>query len=783
MAQQQLVVVENNFTKGLLTEYTGLNFPENAATDCVNTEFTLIGDVIRREGIDYEVNASLLAGDRTGRAVNTYKWNNAGGNGQIEFVVTQVGPVLNFYESSAASVTTPLSGAIIGGIVTLSNYLAPNVSTFDLSSEATFADGNGYLFVYHPSILPLYVQFNYQSATLTVAPITIQIRDFLGTNDGLPINTRPQASSVQHTYNLLNQGWTSGQPWSANSTTAYVIGSIGSAAVFTVQSGLTGIVAGQNFNIVYVGSVPGMPSAGTVVASGTINSYSGTSLGLNITSALSGYSSISTNGPWIINPTSIGFITTFLSAANLYPSNADVWWYYKDDTGAYNPSTTLANVALTTGTAPSGHYIFDAFHIDRAAVTSQVGISQQVTSARPTIGAWFQGRVWYSGVNDTFQGTGDLNTYAWMENIYFSQIVSTSADFGKCYQTNDPTSSQFFDILPTDGGVITIQGCGRIFKLFPTANGLIVFAANGVWFITGSQGIGFSATDYTITRLAKIRSISSTSFVDVMGLPYFWNEEGIYEVVATQQGQLSVQPITVSTILTYYNNIPLDSKKHARGDYDPVNYVIQWIFKTQEEVDLTSRYSFDGILNYNVYNKAFFPYEVSNALSTSINGITYVASPGGIDGPVSAFKYFASNYINPTFLFTFADEHDTTYVDWKTAHPVDFTSYFVTGFKIRGQGIKRFQPQYIQVWSRIDPDIDSGYNIQGFWDYATSDVSGRMSQSQNVYYKANDFTNVQYRRHKIRGHGYALQLQVTSTDGMPFDIIGWAVIDTVNAGT
>jgi len=51
---------------------------------------------------------------------------------------------------------------------------------------------------------------------------------------------------------------------------------------------------------------------------------------------------------------------------------------------------------------------------------------------------------------------------------------------GNCYQVNDPTSDQLFDLLPTDGGVIVIQGCGSIYKLFPLQNALLVFAANGV---------------------------------------------------------------------------------------------------------------------------------------------------------------------------------------------------------------------------------------------------------------------------------------------------------------
>src|SRR6267154_156931 len=103
MPSQQISSVENNFTKGLITESTGMNFPENAATDTDNCTYTLIGDVTRRLGIDHEVNRVLNSISRTSKAINTYKWNNVGGDGLTQLVVEQVGSTLYFYKSSAAT--------------------------------------------------------------------------------------------------------------------------------------------------------------------------------------------------------------------------------------------------------------------------------------------------------------------------------------------------------------------------------------------------------------------------------------------------------------------------------------------------------------------------------------------------------------------------------------------------------------------------------------------------------------------------------------------------------
>src|ERR1700761_4477387 len=98
MPQQIIASVENNFTKGLITEATGLNFPENAATSTSNCVYTLIGDVIRRYGINFELNGSMLSAGRSNMAMSTYIWNNPGGDGNSKLFVKQIGSVLYFYD-------------------------------------------------------------------------------------------------------------------------------------------------------------------------------------------------------------------------------------------------------------------------------------------------------------------------------------------------------------------------------------------------------------------------------------------------------------------------------------------------------------------------------------------------------------------------------------------------------------------------------------------------------------------------------------------------------------
>jgi len=779
MAQQTASTVENNFSKGLITENTGLNFPENAATDTDNCEYTLIGNVLRRLGIDFEENFEEQdLGSRINSAVSMYKWKNAGGDGNTQVVVVQVGATLYFYSLSEATQTAPLSTQRLVATVNQADFVASG-GTMDTTVENTYSDGNGYLFVFNSCCEPIYCSYN--GGAVTASAINIQIRDFVGIPEATPVSARPTSLSAVHKYNLGNQGWTTKSAWGVDSPDTTSINSLGPK---TINVGtVAGITLGDTVygysNAIYW--YPGGPvqyGSGTVVFGGTVTAYSDPFLTINITSCSGfGYPTLFT---FIIYQTNEGFIDAWLASQGNYPSNADVWWYFKNASGVFDPATTQPNVSLSAGNAPQGHYIISAFNQDRGSVSGIAGLSPVKTSIRPSNGAWFQGRIWYTGVNTSSPPDTMNPFYSWSENIYFSQVnVGTAVNFGNCHQVNDPTSENLFDLLPTDGGVIQIQGCGRIDKLFPVQNGMLVFAANGVWFITGSQGIGFTASDYTITKLSSIESLSPYSYVDVVGMPYFWNEEGIYTVQPQQGGSLSVESITVTTIDSFYAEIPKQSKKYAKGAYDPIEYRIQWLYKSEEEDDVLDRYSYDRIMNYSTVNKAFYPYSIDNS-GTSINSILYVQGPGGSTSPEPGMKYLSSHPSVTSYAYSFAEEFDEDYVDWASVDPVNYDSYFVTGYKIRGQGIRKFQPQYVQVYS--NSDTSTGYKIQGLWNYANSGNSGKWTSPQTVINALGRF-NVTARRHKIRGSGYVLQYKVTSLQGMPFDIIGWATVDTINQGT
>lgn len=749
------IAVDNKFVGGLKTDFTGLNFPENCCTATSNCTFDFMGNITRRRGFDYETNSTSFSTSRTNLAISSFVWTNVDGDGNTKILVVQIGPTLYFYRQTDATVLLPLSTTKLASTITLSTF-SPSGAASSNAVECQYSSGNGFLFVFHPNLEPFYCTYN--AGTITGTAISVQIRDFTGVSENVSDNFRPTTLTAEHEYNLYNQGWTNVPAWSATSSTnnTYTTG----AKTWTVEAGLT-ITPGD---VVTMGGRLGSVFFGGI-ATGTVTSYVVTTLQINITSlAYPAYGGAPINN-WTFEEQNAGLITTWNSAAGNYPSNADVWWNFKNSSGVFDPSTTIANVTLSSAPAPKGSSILPAFDLNRTASSGVAGITTISTAVRPRTGCWFQGRVWYAGVDASFQATGNAVYTTWTENIYFSQIIEKSEQFGKCYELNAPTSETLFDLLPTDGGVITIQGCGSIYKLFSVQNGLLVFAANGIWFITGSQGIGFQANDYTITRVSAVQSISSTSFVDVLGYPVFWNEEGIYTCAPGKQGgSLDVTSLTTGSISSFFETIPLTSKRYARGVYNPLDYTIQWIYTGTEPADVTGRYEFDSVLNFNTSISSFFPWTLTS--NTEIHGINYIVGPGGSTSPSPCFKYLTS--FSGT-NFTFSEEKDLDYIDWSTD---DYVSYFITGYRIPGQGSQSAQAPYLNIYGVGDNGTEC--QVQSVWDYYTTGNSGRWSTRQHLEFGINA-KSYGIRKIRTRGRGRALQLKFTSVSGKPMSLIGWSI--------
>ncbi len=206
MARQKAVDTKIQVTRGFVTEFTPVGFPQEAAIDIENCIIDTDGSVRRRPGIDLEhsfalndVNGAVLAkGTIASVAFSTHLWEFVANSGTLNIVVQQIGTVLQFYAQIGA-----VSGNFLGEVDVLAHAVTPEKA--ELFPFET-ASGLGALFVVSEHIEPL--KITYDGSTFTVTEIIIQQRDFDGLDDGLRIDERPTVLTRNHLYNLRNQGWT-----------------------------------------------------------------------------------------------------------------------------------------------------------------------------------------------------------------------------------------------------------------------------------------------------------------------------------------------------------------------------------------------------------------------------------------------------------------------------------------------------------------------------------------------------------------------------------------------
>jgi hypothetical protein len=682
MARQQGIAKENNFTRGLITENTALSFPANACTDTSNCVFEVTGRVSRRLGFDYESGASLTNLTKTtAEKFSSFLWQAAGGDGSVNILVQQQGDNILFFDASDN--ITPSANYL--ATYTLSTALAPGSAATPGSKPASFAQGDGRLFVAHEDCTPFNVEYA-GGGSFTVNLMILLERDFLGAASANSLNTRPTetvaslaTNDPNHLYNLVNQGW--------------------------------------------------------------------------FTQALA---------EWDTERTDM-------------PSNADtVAMYRNSETDPFIAARVDSYTSFESTPAPKGHFIIDVGNPQRTETLLTNGYTATVvfdieTTKRPNSIAFFAGRVWYAGIPDE----------GWSSKVYFSQIAQTEDQYKRCYQKQDPTSEFFADLLPDDGGVINIQDLGRVQKLFAIQDALMVFADNGVWIISGFGGQGFRANEYQVRKISSVGMNSPLSVVDAKGTPLWWGEDGIYTArFAPDNGNFTVESITLNTIKSFYLDIPSFNRQFVQGAYDARDEKVYWVYYDGEYSSTNDHHKYDKVLVLNMRSGAFYPWEINDA-TPDVRGVVYV-QPGDRSS-VPVVKYPTTANISSTNEYlTFSEFYQTSYLDWETptGDSASYESYFITGYRLDGDGQRFSQPQYLFVY--LDTASNSSAFAQGIFDFTNSSSSGKWSTAQQLYNSALTYRDVNFRRLKVRGKGRSMQLKMYSEAGKPFTIIGWTVWVTGN---
>jgi len=741
MPKNDSLKVYNTFVGGLVTESTPLTFPENAVQDALNCIFDKKGDIRRRLGVNYEASAtstskSIAESTWQTQAVGSFEWKEVAGDGNRHFLVVQVDTTLYYFDINSQ----PVSGNLKAFTTDLSSFAAPAAT--DIGSELVDVSyGKGYLFVASKKIKPFYVTYNPGGDSITNTEIAIEIRDFDGVSDSLDIDEEPSSLSTEHSYNLKNQGWVS-------------------------------------------------------------------------------------PGGSVADP-----VTTYYTSQSKYPGNNKQWWVAKYASDNFDPAE-LTKIFFGNTRAPRGHYILDPFNKDRDTVSGLSGITTETTTTRPQATAFYAGRAWFGGPpEETISG-----------HIFFSQIIEDEANIPRCYQEADPTSEEISDLVDTDGGVIVIPEAGNIVSLRVTGESLLVFADNGLWEVSGSAGTGFTPTDYSVSKVSSVGIVGKRTIVDVEGTPIWWSDRGIYSIGRNQvTDRIEAQSLTEKTIQTYYDeDIPSASKVYSQGSYDSVTGRIIWGWNANGN-DTNYRYKFDRALIFDTNIGGFYPWAFGELDSNSpyifgiftlpsisrvtetdtvieaatgetvieaATGETLVADVEVIRGGQTTTIFIVAEPGVAVSEMTFAQLNDDSFVDWQANDGTgkNYSSYFETGYLLEGNVVTRRQAPHVLVYSKR---TETGYALneaeyvlqnpsscymQARWDWADNSNSSKWGRRQQVYRILKDYDNtptsldfdngfpVTVTRNKVRGSGRALHLYFDSEDGKDFDIYGWAVHFSDNAG-
>lgn len=720
MARGASITVENSFNRGLITEFTAMNFPEQAVTDADNVVFGELGRVTRRPGMDFEddyVVRATLEIDTPEEALVEYRWSSVGEDGTKTFVAQQIGARIRFFEVVEG---VSLSGSMKSFFVNLETYATGgNTAATIATHPCHFTDGRGYLFVTHPRCDPIYIEYNEDSDTITINSITIQIRDFEGVEDNLDVDARPGTLSNLHKYNLFNQGWYA--------------------------------------NIRY--SDWDGPIANAITA-------------------------------W----TRVYWIKDNTEPRGDYPSNADAWWYFTRvdvESGIeYFSGPTIETRTGLYGNTPvaKGHYIYNAFNVNRSAKSGIAGLpSDNSGGARPSVCVFYAGRVWYGGT--------PADKYS--SKMYFSQTITSDRQFGRCYQNNDPTSKELFDLLDTDGGVIDLPKIERVVSMKVVGDVLVVFGTNGIYTIRGDNEGPFRATSYTVSFISTVGAVSDLSIIDVDGNLIWWNYDGIYTLARGQLGQFEVQNMSKQTIQSLVDDIPPANKNFVKGDYNRREQLVRWIFSDAANL---SGYKYNRILEFNVVSQAFYTHTISSGPAVmsgiiSIYGqssdafLENVTDSGGVPVTVGVsenvqievssvvpnqeiFKFLVTGDFSGTGQrMTYAEMNDTGLVDWRSlTGGTEYLSYGVAGYRVRGDFLRSFTSTPIEFV--VDMIQDGSLLVRGIWDYGA-----RMSIPQELYRLAPGASYL-LRRIKLRGKGRSMQIRFESVGTKPFSLVGWSSYDT-----
>lgn len=783
-AKQEQRAEINSFIQGLITEASPLNFPPNAEADGENFELNRDGSRNRRLGMDVEENGvfrdtGIPVGDIERAGITTFKWTEVAGNPSLEFLVIQFNRRLDFFDLNKEN----LSQDGFVGSVTLTQFPADTV--YSLASV------EGVLVVV--AGVDTFAVVAYENNALNYYLDRIKIRDVFGVQETIApyeddMSYRGGLDSA-HYYNLQNQSWGIPRRAKLSSPNGVIEQFADPIASYKQHYG----VAPSNGESVWIGMqfTPGQYNGETQTMDDPYEM-----MFAKLYSESWGSEVKTSRGYYIIDALRRG-----QSRMEQISKNKDKYPVLNIDPMTGNP--LVPNINLPT----------------------------DYTTGGPTCIAEFAGRIFFSGFTGSVVD-GDKRSPNYTNYVFFSMLVKNKLDLGRCYQDGDPTGRETADVLDTDGGFLRISEAKNIHTLVNIGTSLIVIAENGVWSIDGGSDYGFSATNYRVEKISSFGGISNSSVVVENNRLYYWADDGIYAVGRNQFGDLEVSSISVSTIQSFYQDIPTLSKEKATAIYDNITKKVRWVINYTNllsENNITKELVFDtalGAFSVNrIYNLApnivnvYSLFQTSPYSTGTMIDLIYAGSEPvyagdeevagtivSINSSLQATKYLAIRELNGQIRYSFALYRNLKFKDWESIDGAgkDAKAFSLTGHQIVGDSsVEKQIPYLVMHFERTEREVDGDFVptnqssclFRCQWNFSNSVNSKKWTPLMQAYrYRKallatepfGEYDNgfeVITTKNKVRGSGRAFALYFETEPEKDCRILGWSITMTGNSVT
>jgi hypothetical protein len=779
------------FTGGINTEVSPLSFPDGISLDEENFELMADGTRRRRRGLRLEEDGEVLDTSALALGANSafsyHRWSNVAGDPTLQFVVVQIGSVLYFYEDSDTLSMNP-----IGDPIDLSGF-GTDTDAAVSENPVTFADGNGILFVAGPYMEPLSVE--YDSDVFTVEPIDIRVRDFKGIDTGLSVTTQPNNLSASHSYNLLNRGWTE------ENIIQYEL----DVGVYPAKNQVPWLGYRRLIDALYA-EADGIKEWSSDKLEAEVFGSSSAPQGALFLNPFDTRNSAQDDADgeleivtWSITGggTETWAVTVEVTAHGFVPTDeVDISgnkFYYNTSFGNV-VAGNLNGTQVITSVPDANHFVFSKFanpnftsfndqfnqlgFVDDTPIPKAGGI---VIDERPQAVAWHASRAFWAGVNHP----------EWADTIFFSQITQKNDRFGVAAQENDPTAEHLNATLPTDGGTIQVPGMGGVLRMVPFGSSLYVFATLGIWEIGPGQEGFFSATGYSVRKVADIEATSVLGVVAGDFGIVFTSPRGIYALAQdTNSGFVVPQSLSEARVQSIWNSIPPSKQQKVQCLYDSALKRYYVFYTTDAE---QPAFFYDKALTFDVVRGAFYKMVFPGTASAHIFGAVTTQASDTTD-EIKKLKILVQRDTFAEVEICDMDHDDFEDFDGEEQVPFLLTGYDNIGdFQRRRQApvchvyMKKTETGFTEDEDELIPVNESSIFLEARWDWADRSASGKFSTPQQVYRHVRAYVPasaadtyedgypVVVTRNKIRGRGRALHLKFYGEIGKDAHLVGWAL--------